>query len=127
MNKLISRIAVILLLFGATVLTSCSLSSDEKAERAAAAELATQMEGKLPDPIEAGRTEARKFLVRSWKDSLQLHEQLLEVKALHSRYIMAGEKSQADIFDSIFISTLHTVNPILSAEVEKGMSSRPHK
>ncbi len=117
MNRFVSWtiyvVTALLLVLGG----SCT-SSDEKAEQAAANAEAAQMEGKLPDPAVAARTEARKFLTRTWKDSLQLHSQLLEVKAMQSRYVMEGNKEQAAIFDSVFISTLHTVNPALAKEID---------
>lgn len=99
-----------------TAAAGCT-SSDERAQQAAAQEAADQMEGRLPDPTVAGRTEARKFLTRTWTDSLQLHALLLEVKATESRYIMAGEREQAAQFDSAFISTLRTVDKTLAAEI----------
>ena len=121
MNK---ALCMSVLITGSLLLgVSCS-SSDEKAEQVAAAAEAQQMEeakGVLPDPVEAGRMEARKFLTRTWKDSLQLHSQLLEVKAMSSRYVLAGDKASAQKFDSIFISTLRTVNPDLCADIEKGL------
>lgn len=82
------------------------------------------MEGKLPEPREAARIEARKFLTKNWTDSLQLHARLLEVKALRSKYEMEGKKEQAAVFDSVFIKTLKTVNPKLAGEVEAGLAGK---
>lgn len=113
---------IVAALFMASVLMSGSVSctsSDERAEQEAAAQEAAQMEGRLPDPTEAGRMAARKFLTRSWKDSLQLHSQLLEVRAMQSRYELEGSKQDAAVFDSVFISTLETVNPAVCAEIKR--------
>lgn len=118
-SKIINFVAC-LISIALLLLCGCT-SSDEKAEQAAAAARALQMEGGLPDPVEAARTEARKFLTRSWSDSLQLHSQLLEVKAMQSRYMMAGKKEDAALFDSVFISTLRTVNPTLCRDILSGM------
>lgn len=92
-------------------------SSDERARQVSDWQETDRMEGHLPDPTVAGRTQARKFLTRTWTDSLQLHALLLEVKAMESCYIMAGEREQAAQFDSAFISTLRTVDKTLAAEI----------
>ena len=82
------------------------------------------MSDRLPDPATAGRTEARKFLNRTWTDSLQLHSQLLEVKAMESRYRLEGSQEQATQFDSVFISTLRTVDPALAAEIGPALNKK---
>jgi hypothetical protein len=78
-----------------------------------------QENGELLDPMIAARTEARKFLAKEWKDSLQLQNQVLEAKAAQSRYVLAGRQKDAAIFDSVFISTLRTINPDLAFQIER--------
>lgn len=66
-----------------------------------------------------GRQEARKFLNRPWKDTLELQRQLLESRAKKSKYEMKQMPEQAAAYDSAFVSTLRTVRPELAAELEK--------
>ena len=123
MNRIITIILTALLMLVMLVEAGCT-ASDEKAQQEADRQEADQMSGKLPDPATAGRTEARKFLNRTWTDSLQLHSQLLEVKAMESRYRLEGSKEQATQFDSVFISTLRTVDPALAAEIGPALNKK---
>lgn len=118
MNRIITIILTALLMLVMLVEAGCT-ASDEKAQQEA-----DQMSDKLPDPATAGRTEARKFLNRTWTDSLQLHSQLLEVKAMESRYRLEGSQEQATQFDSVFISTLRTVDPALAAEIGPALNKK---
>lgn len=118
MNRIITIILTALLMLVMLVEAGCT-ASDEKAQQEA-----DQMSDRLPDPATAGRTEARKFLNRTWTDSLQLHSQLLEVKAMESRYRLEGSKEQATQFDSVFISTLRTVDPALAAEIGPALNKK---
>lgn len=118
MNRIITIILTALLMLVMLVEAGCT-ASDEKAQQEA-----DQMSDRLPDPATAGRTEARKFLNRTWTDSLQLHSQLLEVKAMESRYRLEGSQEQATQFDSVFISTLRTVDPALAAEIGPALNKK---
>lgn len=66
-----------------------------------------------------GREAARRFVSREWKDSLQLHDQLLEVAARRSEYTVQKRYQERDAFDSTFISTVKTVRPGLVERIEK--------
>lgn len=90
------------------ILGSCG-HNVEKSEESAADIEAAQIEG---------REAARKFLNRPWADTIELQSQLLEARALSSKYKMAGKQQSADAFDSTFVSTLRTVNPSVAQELE---------
>lgn len=123
MNRIITIILTALLMLVMLAQAGCT-ASDERAQAEAAQQEADQMSGRLPDPATAGRTEARKFLNRTWTDSLQLHSQLLEVKAMESRYRLEGSKEQAAQFDSVFIQTLRTVDPALATEIAPALNKK---
>ena len=89
--------------FLAFILFGCSQT--ERTEAITAEITAAQMEG---------RRAAGTILGPEWKDSSQLQEALIEVKAKQSRYLIEGKKECADAFDSTFISTIRTVNPKLA-------------
>lgn len=97
------------IILGAAAMSLWSCGGEEKAERVAADTEAAQM---------MGREEARKFLNRPWKDTLELQRQLLESRAKKSHYEMKNEKENAAAFDSAFVSTLRTVRPELARELE---------
>lgn len=67
--------------------------------------------------IEA-REAARKFVNRPWKDTVELQAQLLEARALQSKYKQAGREQSAAAFDSTFVSTLKTVRPEIARHLE---------
>lgn len=66
-----------------------------------------------------GREAARRFVSREWKDTLQLHDQLLEVAARRSEYTVQKRYQERDAFDSTFLSTVKTVRPGLAERIEK--------
>lgn len=93
-------------LFGAV-----SCVETEKTEMITAEITAAQLEG---------RNEARKFVAKDWKDTVELQKQLLEAKSCQSKYIINNKPECAAAFDSTFISTIRTVNPKLAETIEKG-------
>lgn len=97
--------ALFLLSLGGAV----SCSQTEKTEEATADITAAQMEG---------RRAAGKLLAPDWKDTMELQNALLEVKATQSKYVMEGKTKSAEAFDSAFISTLRTVNPDLAKKIK---------
>lgn len=82
----------------------------EKTEETVAEIEAAQMEG---------RSAARIFVSREWKDTMQLQRNLLEARTIHGKYITAGKPHCAEAYDSAFISTVRTVNPDLARQLEK--------
>ena len=109
--KMLSGAAVILF-----VAAGCSQA--EKGNQAEADEMALQMEnGELPDPAIAARQEAKKYITGTFKDSMELHNMILESKAAQSRYLVAGRKQDAAVFDSVFKSTLKTIRPEIAAKL----------
>ncbi len=113
--------AIILFLTSAMImLYSCSGDGHEAQQETAVQEARQMEEKQLPDPITAGRQEAKKFIVKSYSDSLELHAMLLDTKALYSRYVQAGRKDDAVRFDTVFLSTLRTVNPHLYQQIKAG-------
>ncbi|MBD5211860.1 MAG: hypothetical protein HDS70_08155 [Bacteroidales bacterium] len=89
------------------MLAACS--GIERSEEATADVTAAQIEG---------REEARKFLNRPWKDTLELQRQLMESRAKKSVYEMKNQPAHAAAYDSAFVSTLRTVRPELAKELE---------
>lgn len=100
------------------LLISACTSSDERAQQEAADQEAAQIEGKLPDPVAAARTEAGKFLADPNMDSVRMQTLLRRVSDLKTRYETEDGSGSAVMFDSVFISTLNTVNPQLCAEIK---------
>lgn len=97
----------------ALILCSCTAreAKDVESVEATTAEIeAAQMEG---------RRAARNFVSYEWKDSLDLHNRLLEVAAQRSRYTTENRIDERNAFDSTFISTVRTVRPGLAAEIER--------
>ena len=96
--------------FGVLFILSSGCAQTEKTEAITADITAAQMEG---------RNAARRIIGREWKDTSQLQKELLEIKALQSKYIIAGNQSCAEAFDTAFISTIRTVNPKLAYTINK--------
>ncbi|MBD5311999.1 MAG: hypothetical protein HDS13_07590 [Bacteroides sp.] len=62
-----------------------------------------------------GRSYARLIVNRNWAgDTMGLQNNLLEVRARQSRYILEGHREEAAAFDSAFLSTLRAVEPQLA-------------
>lgn len=97
-------------IIAATLLFLTGCGGIERSEQATADITAAQIEG---------REEARKFLNRPWKDTLELQRQLMESRAKKSKYEMKQQTEMAAAYDSAFISTLRTVRPELARELEK--------
>lgn len=91
-------------------LTSASCKKDEKAARVAAEVEAAQMEG---------RNAAKEFVNTQWKDTLELQDRLLQVRARQSKYVMNKQPEAAVAFDSTFVSTLKTVRPDVAAHLDR--------
>lgn len=80
-----------------------------------------------PESVDEARIEAReaarKFVNRPWRDTVELQSQLLEVRAMQSKYRQAGREESAAAFDSTFVSTLKTVRPEIAAHLERAMAN----
>lgn len=61
-----------------------------------------------------GRDEARNLIKREWKDTMELQNYILEVRAKQSELVLRGRVRSAEAFDSAFISTLRKENPELA-------------
>ena len=66
-----------------------------------------------------GRMAARKIITRHWSDTSALQKEIENSRSLRARYDSLGHKKSAETFDSAFVSTIRTVNPILGKFVEK--------
>lgn len=93
----------------AILLSGCS----SKGEQAAAKEEAAQIEAAHID----GREAARAFLGRQFKDSLEIHAELVRAGSRRAHYDSLPRSQAA--YDSAFISTIRTVNPALAGELQK--------
>lgn len=92
-------------------MSSCSgCTETEHTEEITAEITAAQMEG---------RSTARNFVNREWKDSTKLKQQLLEAKSRHGKYIENGKPECAAAYDSAFISTIRAVRPELARSIER--------
>lgn len=100
----ISAIAIV-----SALLTSCSACSETEHTEAITAEItAAQM---------AGRTAAREYLTKEWKDNADLR-QMLELTEMHKPNLIDTAHSECvAAFDSTFISTIRAVNPSLADRV----------
>lgn len=74
-----------------------------------------------PEQIEeahvAGREAARVFVNRTWRDTLEMQEQLIEASVKGSEFDSVPVCRAA--YDSAFISTVRTVRPDVAAELER--------
>ena len=102
----------IIISFSAIVLITMGVScvKTEKTEAITAEITAAQIEG---------RKAARNFISKEWKDSDELKKELLETKALQSKYLLEGKKECAESFDSAFISTIRVIKPSLAKSILK--------
>ena len=70
----------------------------------------------------AGREAARVFVNRTFRDTLEMQEQLIEASAQAARFdSIAGLRAA---YDSAFISTVRTVRPEVAAELERYQKQR---
>ncbi len=90
-------------------LLAASCAKTEKAEEEVAEIEAAQMEG---------RSAARIFVSRPWRDTTELHSRLLEARAGRARYDTLGKTRCAAAYDSAFVSTIRTVRPDIAKELE---------
>lgn len=81
----------------------------EKTEAITAEITAAQMEG---------RRAAGRILGPEWTDTAKLQRALLDTKVKQSQYLIDGKPECAEAFDSIFISTIRTVNPDLAKKLK---------
>lgn len=109
--KLNIIIAVAVLAIGGV---ACS-GSDEKTT-AAGASLTQEQE---TEAVNKGRMAARALINVKDDDTLGMQSKLLEARAIQSGYITAGNKAQAEVFDTAFIHTLRAVRPDIAREVEQ--------
>ncbi len=94
-----------------TVMSSCSGCADTEHTEGITAEItAAQMEG---------RSAARTFVNREWRDSTKLQQHLLEAKSRREKYIDEGKPECAAAYDSAFISTIRAVRPNLARSIER--------
>lgn len=101
--------AIIGLIF--PVMSSCSgCAETEHTEEITAEITAAQMEG---------RSAARSFVNREWKDSTKLQQLLIEAKSRRGKYIDEGKPECAAAYDSAFISTIRAVRPELARSIER--------
>ncbi len=79
--------------------------------------------GETATEIEAakieGRMAARRIITRQWTDSSALQREIERGRSLRAHYDSLGYKKSVETFDSTFVSTIRTVNPILGKFVEK--------
>lgn len=105
--KKTAYISGIILAFCAAGLSSCS--SDEGQEAASAEQ--------IEEAHVAGREAARVFVNKTWRDTLEMQNEL----------VAAGAKGAAfdsiprcrEVYDSAFIATVRTVRPDVAAELER--------
>lgn len=90
--------------------TSCGSKQGEATE---------ETEAEIEAAMMMGRNVAKSFATRQWKDTLQLQSHLLEARSEQSKYVIAKKPKSAEAFDSGFLSTMHTVRPDLSNELDR--------
>lgn len=101
------KIKYLLILSVAILASGCAHT--EKAEEEVAEIEAAQMEG---------RSAARIFVSRPWRDTTELHSLLLEARARRARYDTIGKTRCAEAYDSAFVSTIRTVRPDVARVLE---------
>lgn len=75
-------------------------------------------EEEVTEAVNSGRTAARALINVSPTDTFGMQSKLLEARSIQSRYVSAGKKAQAEVFDTAFIHTLRAVRPDLAQEIE---------
>lgn len=106
---------ILLSLLIAFTLASCS-SSGEGNDSAAAADSA-----EVFDPVQVtneARTAARRLADVPATDTMAMQDALLRARAEQSRYVSAGDKAMAEVYDTAFIHTLRAVRPDIAATIE---------
>ena len=102
--------------FIAATSMSTGCSGVDRSEKGAAEE--AEMEAAFMQ----GRTVAREFVNRDWKDTFELQGQLLEAAEVRGKYLDKHPDILA-AYDSAFISTVRAVRPDMAAEIEKGINN----
>lgn len=100
-------------LFSALSLTiwSCGkMKGIEKGEETQAEIEAAMMEG---------RSAARAFINKTWNDSIELQNHLLEARTRRIPYDTVDKPECRAAFDSAFVSTIRTVRPDIAKALEK--------
>lgn len=118
MKKILIGGGVALLLATASVMVSCTSKSDSKAD----AEDPAQIENARNE----GREAARSFINRTFKDSLEMQQEMVEAGIRRTKYDSLPRSREA--FDSAFISTIRTVRPEVAealARHKNMISNRP--
>lgn len=97
----------------AVIMSSCGskeLKNTEHTEETVAEIEAAQM---------MGRDAAKDFVSKQWDDTLALQRDLMNVRAVQSRYVIDNKKKCAAAFDTAFVSTMRTVRPELYEHLSK--------
>lgn len=110
----VSAVALSLL----TALTACSGNEDGNAA------LTKAEKAEIQAATIEGRNAAREFVNREWRDTIELMDHLLHVKAQQSRYLLDNKPRQAEAFDSGFISTVRAVDPQLADAITSAPAPR---
>ena len=66
-----------------------------------------------------GRSAAREFINKNWKDSVELQSHLLEARSKRLRYDTINKPHCRAAYDSAFVSTIRTVRPDVAKALEK--------
>lgn len=98
---------IIIAAAAAVLLGACS--GTEKTEEITSEIEAAQMQG---------RTDAREFVNREWKDSMELQKHLLEAKARQSKYLLDKKPEAAEAYDSAFVNTIRSVRPDIADQLK---------
>ena len=66
-----------------------------------------------------GRMAAREFINKTWKDTIELQNHLLEARTRRVPYDTVNKPQCRAAFDSAFVSTIRTVRPDIAKELSK--------
>lgn len=66
-----------------------------------------------------GRSAAREFINKTWNDSIELQNHLLEARTQRIPYDTVDKPHCRAAFDSAFVSTIRTVRPDIAKALEK--------
>lgn len=106
------KLPYIIFLFGLSLtLWSCGkMKSIEKGE-----ETQSEIEAAMMD----GRSAARAFINKTWNDSIELQNHLLEARTKRVPYDTVDKPHCRAAFDSAFVATIRTVRPDIAKALEK--------
>ncbi|MDE6409603.1 MAG: hypothetical protein K2K81_05090 [Muribaculaceae bacterium] len=82
-------------------------------------EEAEETQAEIEAAMMDGRSAAREFINKTWNDSIELQNHLLEARAKRIQYDTVAKPHCRAAYDSAFVSTIRTVRPDIAKALQK--------